>query len=517
MDESDNEMKRGELPSRLAGLSSAKQALLERRRRGKSPGFSRHAQAPTVGRVNRSRDLPLTVLLEHQLGQIWAAPDDHDVCARCYRLTGALDEAAMRQAVNELARRHEILRTTFPLVEGRATQAIAPSMTVTMPVFDLRGDPEAKRMEGALRIVTKEARRPYDPGRDPLWRAALVRLNESTHLLLLNISHLISDGWSLDLFVHDLWLLYQSFSAGEPSPLAELPIQFADYAFWQREMLQGPTLEKLVSYWKRQLDGLKLIPEIRLPIERPRPSAPGGETLYVHGAFQGLRIPATLLESLKELSRREGVTLYMLLLAALVALLHRYTGEVDFGIPSSVANRNLPETTQVIGPFADRLVLRIKFSGEDTFSELLQRVRKVVLEAYEHQELPFIMFHGNTDEAWENLNYPSVRFNMQKRSDVCGVGGAEAVAEVRVAGLAIAPIDLPQCAGEDQPWDLPGIEVDVQYNDKEMLVTLVYERERYEAAATKELLRNYLTVLEGIVARPEQGLSEFPLVIRAVV
>jgi NRPS condensation-like uncharacterized protein len=451
------------------------------------------------------------------VGQLWAAPDDHDVCARCYRLAGALDEEAMRRAVNELARRHEILRTTFPLVGGRVTQAIASYMTVTVQVFDLREAPEAERMEGALRIATEEARRPYDPGREPLWRVALVRFDENSHLLLLNISHIISDGWSLDLFVHDLWTLYQAFSAGEPSPLPELPIQFADYASWQRGTLQGQTLEKLTSYWKRQLDGLKLIPEIRLPIERPRSPAPGEETLYVHGAFQGLRIPATLLVSLKDLSRREGVTLYMLLLAALAALLHRYTGEVDFGIPTSVANRNLPETMQVIGPFADRLVLRIKFDGGDTFSELLRRVRKVVLEAYEHQELPFIMFHGNTDEAWDRMDYPSVRFNMQKRSDVCGVGGAEAGAEVRVSGLTVSPIDLPQCAGEDQPWDLPGIEVDVQYNDKEMLVTLVYERERYEAADAEELLGNYLAVLEGAVTRPGQGLSEFPLAIRRAV
>lgn len=517
MDERGDQMKRGEHSSRLTDLSPAKQALLERRRRGKSPGASRSTQASTIGRADRGRDLPLTLLLEHQLRQLWAAPDDHDVCARCYRLTGTLDEAAMLRAVNEMARRHEILRTTFPLVEGRVTQAVAPSLTVTMPVFDLRGTPEAERMEGALRIATEEARRPYDPGRDPLWRVAFVRIGESTHLLLLNISHIISDGWSLDIFVRDLWLLYQAFSAGEPSPLTELPIQFADYASWQRETLQGPALEKLINYWKSQLDGLKLIPEIRLPIERPLAPAPGRELLYVTGAFQSLNIPAALLESLKELGRREGVTLYMLLLASLAALLHRYTGELDFGIPSSIANRYLPETTQVIGPFADRLVLRIKFSAADTFSELLQRVRKVVLEAYEHQELPFIMFHGNTDEAWEKMNYPSVRFNMQKRSEVCGAGAAEAGAEVRIAGLAIAPIDLPQCAGEDQPWDLPGIEVDVQYNEKELLVTLVYERERYEAAAIEELLGNYRVILEGAAARPAQGLSEFPLVMKAAV
>ena len=207
----------------------------------------------------------------------------------------------------------------------------------------------------------------------------------------------------------------------------------------------------------------------------------------------------------------------MLLLAALAALLHRYTGEVDFGIPSPMANRFLPETTQVIGPFADRLVLRIKFSGVDTFSELLQRVRKVVLEAYEHQELPFIMFHGNTDEAWENMNYPSIRFNMQKSADVCGASGAEAGTEVRIAGLVIAPIDLPRCADEEHPWDIPGIEVDVQYNDKEMVMTLIYERERYEAAAIEELISNYRIILESAVTHPGQGLSELPLVMKAVV
>lgn len=512
-DERGNQLKQDERASRLSSLSPAKKALLEKRRRGKSQSVSLNTSASTISRVARDRDLPLTVLLEHQLKQLWDDPDDHDVCTRCYRLTGAFDEASMRRAVGELARRHEILRTTFPLVEGRVTQSIAEFVTAAMPVFDLREAPEDERMGEALRVVTDEATRPYDPGRDPLWRVALVRLGESANLLTLNVSHIISDGWSLDLFVRDLWLLYQAFSAGEPSPLKELPIQFADYACWQKRTLQGRTLETLTSYWKRQLDGLKLIPETRLPIERPLPPTADRETLYVPGAFQSLRLPATLLDALKKLSRREGVTLYMLLLAALAALLHRYTGRLDFGIPSPVANRHLPETTQVIGPFADRLVLRVRLSGRETFSELLQRVRKVVLEAYEHQELPFIMFEGNTTEAWENMKYPSVRFNMQKRLEVCG---AEPGAETHIAGLTISPIDLPQCVADEHPWDLPGIEVDVQYNETELQVSLIYERERYEAAAISEMLNNYLAILEEATAHPGQCLSEFPLAMKAV-
>jgi len=521
MDRQNPNIEQADLALRLARLSPAKQALLESRallasqRKRKEEDQARISQslhASSIRPVPRDGELPLTFLLEHQLEQLWADPSDHDLCSTCLRLKGTFDQEAMQKTINELARRYEILRTKFPLVDGRVTQAIAPSMTVEMPVFDLNDAPETERLGAALRIVEDEVRRPYDPGSETLWRVTLIRFSDTDHLLLLNISHIISDGWSWDVLIKDCLALYQAFSTNNPPLFAEPSIQFADFAHWQRTTLKGQVLEHLVSYWRQQLAGLKLIPEIRLPVERALPTVPGKGTLYVAAAFQHLRVHATLVESLKILSRREGVTLYMLLLAALVTILHRYTGGDDFGIPSPMAKRYRPETREVFGPFGDMLVLRIRLGRNDSFAAVVEHVRDVVLEAYEHQDLPFILFDGNNEEMWGNVNYPSVRFNMEKRSEVCGddsPGGGE---EVQIPGLVITSINIPTCT--DESWDLPGFAIDVQEKKGELLVTAAYERDRYEAAAMIELLENYRMVLEGAADNPSRRLSEFPFVMK---
>jgi hypothetical protein len=521
MDGQDPNIEQAELSLRLAQLSPTKQALLEnraaqallRKRQQKDQArISQSLHASSIRPVPRDGDLPLTFLLEHQLEQLWADPSDHDLCSTCLRLTGTFDQEAMQKTINELARRYEILRTKFPLVDGRVTQIIAPFMTVEMPMFDLKDVPETKRLEAALRVVEDEVRRPYDPGNDTLWRVALIRCSDNDHLLLLNISHIISDGWSWDVLIKDCLVLYQSFSSDNPPVFAAPSIQFADFAHWQRTTLQGQVLEHLVSYWRQRLAGLKLIPEIRLPIERPLPTVTGKSTLYVAAAFEHLRVPAAMVESLKILSRREGVTLYMLLLAALVTILHRYTGGDDFGIPSQMAKRYRPETRDVFGPFVDMLVLRIKLTGNDTFGALVQHVRDVVLEAYEHQDLPFILFDGNTQEMWGNVNYPSVRFHMEKRSEICGEDSPGEGDEVQIPGLVITSIDIPTCT--DQSWDLPGFSIEVQEKKGELLVTAAYEQDRYDTAAMLELLENYRMVLEGAVDNPLRRLSEFPFVMK---
>jgi len=511
MDEQDDDLKRPTLSSRLAKLSPAKQALLEKRRQGKSLSLSRNIQAP-IERVARDRELPLSFLLEDLLEQVRSNPKvDVGSLSKCFRLTGAFNEAAMEMTVNELARRHEALRTRFPLVDGRPAQIIDPPTKLSIPVTDLRDVPEAEHLEEALRILAEEARRPYDPSEERLWRVLLAQLDENDHLLLLSVSHLIADSTSMDLLVKDSWTLYRAFSTGRPSPLAELPIQFADYAYWQRETLQGQVLEDLTSYWKRQLDGLKPVPEIRLPFERPLPREMSERTVET----QHLKVPAALLESLKELSQREGVSLFMLLFAALITILHRYTGKDDFGILSPVANRNRPETKGVIGWFADYIVLRVRLSGVETFSELLQRVRTVVLEAYDHQDLPFFKFHSNSSKVWDEARtYSSIRFNMvmgaESREDNAPQSGAAA----QMPGLALASIKLPQ--PRSKSLSPPGLEVFVRGNEKQLVVSITHELERHEAAAIRELLQNYLIVLEGAIVRPEQRLSEFPLVLKTV-
>ena len=522
MDRQDPNIEQARLSLRLSRLSPAKRALLEtrasqamlrKRQLEDQARISQSLHASSIKPVPRDGELPLTFLLEHQLEQLWADPTDHDLCSICLRLTGTFDEDAIQKAINELARRYEILRTRFPLVDGRVTQTIAASMTIEMPVFDLNDVPETERPEAAMRIVEDQVRRPYDPGNDVLWRVALIQVKHSEHLLLLNISHIISDGWSWDVLIKDCLALYQAFSTNNPPFFAEPSIQFADFAHWQRTTLQGQVLEHLVSYWRQQLEGLKLIPEIRLPIERALPTVSGKKTLYVPTGFQHLRIQAVLVESLKTLSRREGVTLYMLLLAALVTILHRYTGGDDFGIPSQMAKRYRPETRDVFGPFVDMLVLRVRLTRNDTFGTLLQHVRDVVLEAYEHQDLPFILFDGNTEEMWKNVNYPSVRFHMEKRSEMCGEDSSAEGDEIRIPGLVITSINIPTCT--DESWDLPGFSIEVQEKKGELLVTAAHERDRYDTAAIKELLENYRMALAAAVDNPLRRLSEFPFVMDA--
>lgn len=507
MDEKDKQLKRETLSSRLGHLSAAKQALLDKRMRGASAPRSQNTKAP-IERAPRDEDPPLPFLLEGAVERVWADPEGgEDNLSRCFRLEGALDEAALHRTINELARRHEALRTNFQRIAGQTRQVIADSLNLRLPLRDLQHLDAGDRLQEGLRLLAAESQKPYDPSRDLLWRIVLVRLAEDDHLLLLTMSHLISDAWALDVLVKDSLTLYRAYAAGEESPLPELPIQFADYAYWQRRTLQGQTLAELVSYWQRQLDGLKLIPELRLPIERA--VEPGSERTLL---AQQLRVEAGLVESLYERSRREGVSLFMLLLAALLTVLHRYSGADDFGIPSPVAKRHRVETRGVIGWFADFIVLRVRLSGVETFSQLLERVREVVLAAYEHQDLPFAKFTGNGAAMWQEAEtYPSVRFNMLMGAERQAEAAPPEGETARMGGLRVSTIKLPQ--EKSKSWSLPGMAMIVQGSEQGMDVVVNYEGERYEAGAIKELLENYRIVLGAVAESAEQRLDEFPLVL----
>ncbi len=298
------------------------------------------------------------------------------------RLTGRLNVEALRQALNAIVARHESLRTTFPSVKGRPVQVIAPSLIVVLPIIDLSGFPEIKREAEALRLVAHEAQRTFDLSRGPLMRARLLRLSEEEHIVLLTMHHIVSDAWSMGVLFRELGELYGAFSAERESPLAELPIQYADYAVWQRAWLQGERLEEQLSYWKEQLAGAPAV--LELPTDKPRPAVQS-----FRGARQFSALSKNLSQALNELSRRDGATLFMMLLAAFQALLMRYSGQEDISVGTDVANRNRAETEGLIGFFLNHLVLRTDLSGNPTFRELLGRVREVALEAYAHQDVSF--------------------------------------------------------------------------------------------------------------------------------
>ncbi|MGH7931425.1 MAG: condensation domain-containing protein, partial [Candidatus Binatia bacterium] len=298
-----------------------------------------------------------------------------------FRLKGPLNVAVLKQSLNEIVRRHEALRTTFRSVEGSPQQVVASGLTLPLPVMDLSHRCESDRENEARRLAAEEARRPFDLSRGPLLRAILLRLHQEEHFLLLNMHHIVSDGWSMGVFFREISVLYEAYSNGKPSPLAELPIQYADYAVWQRNRLQGEVLETQLSYWEKQLEDISTLD---LPTDRPRPAAQS-----FRGARLSLELSKELTEGLKALSRKERVSLFMTLLAAFQTLLHRYTGRDDIAVGSPIAGRNRAEIEGLIGFFINTLVLRADLSGNPTFRELLARVREAALGAYDHQDVPF--------------------------------------------------------------------------------------------------------------------------------
>ncbi|AGC43404.1 non-ribosomal peptide synthetase [Myxococcus stipitatus DSM 14675] len=299
------------------------------------------------------------------------------------RLSGALDADVARRCLDALRARHESLRTTFLMHGQTPAQVVAPVADVPLEVIDLTGLPVEQREAEARRRVDEEARRPFALERSPGFRCALVRLGEHEHLLLLTLHHIIADGWSLSVLVREVAALYASFSAGQPSALSPLPVQYADYARWQREWLSGAALERQLSYWKERLAGAP--PFLELPADHPRPPVQG----FRGTTHQGPLLAREEAEALRALCRREGATPFMAVMAAFQVLLHRYTGETDLVVGTDIANRNHLGTEGLIGFFINQLVMRGDLSGDPTFRALLRQTRRTALEAYAHQDLPF--------------------------------------------------------------------------------------------------------------------------------
>ncbi|MEW5861420.1 MAG: condensation domain-containing protein, partial [Cyanobacteriota bacterium] len=308
------------------------------------------------------------------------------------RLTGSLNLAALEQTFNEIVRRHEALRTTFKVLEGQPVQVIpaescanASGLSRPLSVVDLRQFPECDRELQAQQLVAAEIERPFDLSSIPLLRVMLLQLSETEHILLLNMHHIICDDWSIGVLIRELGTLYTAFTCRDAmhpvSTLPELPLQYADFAHWQREWLQGEVLETQLAYWRQQLNGISVL---NLPVDRPKPAVAS-----YRGATQSLELPKKLSDALQTLSQQEGATLFMTLLAAFQILLYRYTHQEDIAVGSPIANRNRSEIEGLIGFFVNSLVLRTDLSGNPTFRELLGRVRQVTLGAYSHQDLPF--------------------------------------------------------------------------------------------------------------------------------
>ena len=298
------------------------------------------------------------------------------------RLVGKLNLTALEEGLSAIVCRHEVLRTNLAVIDGRAIPKIATNLTLALPVLDLRGMPEIAREAEVLRIAAEESKIPFDLSHGAVIRAKVLRLKEEEHVLLLILHQIVFDSWSVRIFFSELWTSYAAYVTGKRPTLKELPIQYADFAAWQRQSLQGEVLASHLSYWEEQLGDT--LPILDLPADRPRPPV---QTHY--GARRPIVVPKFLTEALKELSRSEGTTLFMTLLAAFKTLLHRYTDQKNLVVGCPVVNRNLPEIENLIGSFVNTLVLCTDVSGNPTFREVLSRVRNVCLSAYAHQDLPF--------------------------------------------------------------------------------------------------------------------------------
>ncbi len=406
------------------------------------------------------------------------------------RLAGSLDVVVLQQAIVEIIGRHEILRTNFKMLDGSPVQVIAPIATVTLPVIDLQALPEQEQSAEVQRLVTKEQEQPFDLSKDPLMRVTLLQLTQESHILLLTMHHIVSDGWSIGIFIREFSTLYQAFCAGVPSPLPELSIQYADFAVWQRQWLSGEVLETQLNYWQQQLAGAP--PLLELPTDRLHPPI---QTF--RGGIEHFEINRTLTQQLKNLSQHSGATLFMTMLAAFVTLLYRYSGQSDIVVGSPIANRNHREIESLIGLFVNTLVLRTNLEGNPSFLELLNRVQQVALEAYAHQDLPF----EQVVEALQperNLSH-SPLFQVMFALQNAPMGNQE------LPGLTINPIEMESITAK---FDLT---VSMEETQAGLTGKWEYNRDLFDAVTITRMAGHFQTLIEAIVANPQQRLSDLPL------
>jgi len=448
-------------------------------------------QASPIVPVPRSGELPLSFAQQRLwfIDQLEPGSSVYNFPA-AVRLKGPLNVAALKKSLDEIVKRHEALRTTFAIVDGRPVQVIAPLLTLTLPIVDLRELPEPEREREVQRLATNEALCPFDLAEGPLVRTTVLRLGENEHVGLLTMHHIVSDGWSTGILIREMAVLYDAFCSDRPASLPELPIQYADFAHWQRHWLEGEVLETQLTYWKQQLLGAP--PLLELPADHPRPPL---QTF--RGAHQSILLTRTVGDGLKALSRQEGATLFMTLLAAFTILLHGYTNQDDLVVGTPTANRNRLEIEGLIGFFVNTLVLRTDLSDNPSFRDLLRRVREVCLGAYAHQDLPF-------ERLVEEL-HPARDLSRNPLFQVMFVLQNAPLQAVELPGLSLSPIEVDTSTTH---FDLTLHIVDTEQG---LVGTLAYNTDLFEAVTITRMLGHFRTLLEAVIATPERCVSDLPL------
>ncbi|MEV1179403.1 condensation domain-containing protein, partial [Nonomuraea sp. NPDC049784] len=396
--------------------------------------------APPITAISRDRLLPLSFAQQRLwfLDQLEPGSAEYNVPI-ALRLAGALDVEALSAALDVVVERHEVLRTRFAATDGVAYQVIDPPTGFGLEVVDLNGEPDG--FAQAKELVAADAVTPFDLSAGPMFRGRLIRLGADDHVLSLCLHHAVSDGWSAGVLGRELTALYEAFSRGEPSPLAPLPVQYADFAVWQRDWLQGEVLEGQLAYWRERLDKA---PALELPTDRPRPAVRTSA-----GGMVDFEVPQETVATLEAVTRQSGATMFMTLLSAFTVLLGKYAGQDDVVVGTPIANRNRAEIEDLIGFFVNTLVLRTDLSGDPTFTELIGRVRHEALGAYAHQDVPFEQVVDALAPERDRSRTPlfQVLFNYDSNNADSGPESELSATEVSVRAT-VAKFDLNLALGD---------------------------------------------------------------------
>jgi amino acid adenylation domain-containing protein len=406
------------------------------------------------------------------------------------RMEGPLSVVALERALNEVVLRHESLRTTIRQIDSEPVQVVTDPHVFHLPKFDLRNVPQSQRETEAQLLLTIEARKAFNVEGGPLFRATLLLLSAEEHILLLTLHHIISDGWSIGILVRELMELYEAFVGSRASRLAQLPVQYVDFAAWHREWLQGEVLEKAVSYWKEKLAGAPAL--LELPADRPRPPSQG-----FAGARQPVVITPQLTESLRELGEQQNATLFMVLLAAFKVLLFRHARQEDIVVGVPIAGRNNPDLENVIGLFINMLAMRTDLSGNPTFRELVGRVRETAVSAYEHQDLPFEKLVEVVQPERDTSYSPifQVMFHL----------GNLGIPSFNLPGLTLTPLDTETGTSK---FDLT---LDLAESAAGLKGSFDYSSELFDHVTIERLAERFQILLQAIVADPDTAISSLPL------